>query len=406
MSELQPFVSARDRGYITREGFYPDAKYQLSVSPHPNLAIPELTYVPFEQSASKLDTMWQWLLRQRQIEEGIATDFSREYYPFLYEPLYPAVFAPTSERLFKEVMVPAIRTHCIESGRMNLAVEEAGYLFPFWSRNELSPIEIVEGPLQRYIQGGLRLPSNIGAIYLDFPSTFNTTVSGIEVARFVKSNPGVLFVVDQANLYFSSYPGLSIDNDLMLTGEGRLTDDDLVLVTNTTTKAMGLSGSATAAATVKARKLLESVLVGQLPLAVGFDEESFLRARQSLALETQPELGDEGSPRDIAAFNYRRLIAQNRGRLTTHLQQRFGIDASSPELSTTGPHIFINAAVLGFGSGKQLCDALYQRFSIATKPASVYTDPQKYPEYEKYVYMAIPWNDEIMEAVQQALDKL
>lgn len=403
MLELRP---AAPRGYIERGGLYPKAKYNLSVSSHPELPLVDLPSVPLDQAARVLTGMWQNLVMQRQNEAGMV-NFSRETRPFTYDSLSFGAFAPTTEQLFKEVAVPAIKEYCRWKGKSHLVVEEAGYLFPFWSQDELAPVEIMEGPLQRFISEGAQFPSSVGAVYLDFPSTVHTSVTGSEVVRFIHNNPSVLFVIDQANLYFSDVRK-SIHDDLMLSGEGKLTYRDLAIVTNTTTKAMGMAGSAVAAMTGVTRDLLEpAVRTAQLPVAVGFDEESFLKARQLLAFETQPQLGEIGSPREVPAFNYRMLIAQNRERLIAGLQEKFGAAASSPELSTAGPHIFINAVELGFESAQRLCDALAaDEFSIATKPASIYTDSERHPEYNKYVYMAVPWNDEIMEAVLQAFEKL
>jgi len=401
MLELRP---AKPRGYIERGGFYPNATYQLSVSPHPDLLLPDLKTVPLTQIAPVLERMWQNLIRQRQEEAGIVT-YSREVYPFPFEPLSPVVFAPTTERLFKEAAVPAIKEYCQWKGKDYLVVEEAGYLFPFWSQEELAPVEIMEGPLQEFIKENGKFPDTVGVVYLDFPSSVHTSVTGSEVVKFIRNNPSVLFIVDQANLYFSDM-GASIRDDLMLVGEGKLTDNDLVLVTNTTTKAMGMAGSAVIAATDRAKDLLEPALRNEFPQALGFDDKSFLLARQLLASETQPELGDEGSVSEITAFNYRRLIAQNREKLKASLQEKFEEAALSPELHTAGPHIFINAGVFGFRNAQEMCDALSERFSIATKPVSVYTDSERHPQYNKYVYMAVPWNDEIMQAVLKAFEAL
>ncbi len=421
------FESAGGRRYIPRTGFFPDAKYQLSAGPRTHVSLAQLTEIPLDHAGESLTRMWSDLLVHRRLAAGFGIPAIE---PLSYLELPVVAFAPTTQQLFNEIIVPAIKEHCIKTGKINqLAVEEIGYPLPFWAKDNLLPVGIVEGKskpaiethsyatrLQEYVQTGAKLPDGIGAVYLDFPSTLNTTYTRRELIQFIRNNSSVLFIIDQANLYFSSPPNeraFDTDNDLMLTGkyiapgipdkqEERLIDTDLVLVTNTTTKAMGVSGCAIVTGTTPAKNLLYGVFGNQLPLVQGFDQKSFMRARQALEQEAANYSPFEKNHNTLKAINYRELVSKNKKRLVENLQTLFGHASFSPELASAGPHIFINAQSLGFDKAQSLCDALYNQFSIATKPASVYTNPEKHPEYDKYVYMAIPMDHEAMQAVLNA----
>lgn len=410
------FVPAPNRSYIPREGFYPDAKYQLSVAPHPGLNVPVLINMKGLPPVMQLQSNWQSLTTCRIYQEGYGP--KKENGPKKYETDYelatlPEIaFAPNTEQLFKTVIVPAIKKHALDTGRKQLAVDYVSYLFPFWSRLELGDdVEIVEGELARLIKEGGSLPDAIGAVYLDFPPNQqkrDVAYDFNQLVRFIRRHPSVLFIVDQANLYFSLLDDNR--NDLMLRDrinpDNRLTDGDLVIVTNSTTKAMGKSACAVAAGTRPARELMIKMLgVQQLPVVVDFDEDSLLAARQSLLLET-PTKYLYYDNKAVSAYEFRRTIDENRGRLTKHLESLFRADSTCPELVVGGARIILNAETLGFENAEALCEALYGRFSIATKPASVYASPRKANEFAKYVHMTIPWSEEIMDAVLTAFDQL
>lgn len=395
--EARDFFPAPDRPYIPREGFYPDARYQLSVAPHPDLLLPDLTYVSLNEAASELSLKWRVLSSSRVAADvgAVSPNLGPEMLPF-------AAFAPTTEVLFKNTIVPAVKDHALESGKKQLAVDYVSYLFPFWSREELgNDIEIVEGELASLIRKGGTLSDAIGAVYLDFPpnqQNKDVTYDSDQLVRFIRRHPSVLFIVDQANLYFSG--GYDSANDLMFTTQYRgpakerfSGNDNLVIVTNSTTKAIGSSGCALAVATK----------VSKPPIALGFDEDSFMSARQVLKLEIVNRGNEHFSS---SAYEFRQTIARNRDRLKRHLESLFGAGSTSPELVVGGARIIINAQSLGFENAEKLCDALYKRFSIATKPASVYASPTKAEEFNKYVHMTIPWNEEIMTAVLIAFDQL
>lgn len=413
LAKNQPplFMPATTRGYIPREGFYsdrfPPPRYQLSVNPRINIPMPIIDLnspVKLDNASQELNSLWHRLLFRRQSKAGIGGQ-NNEFHPNPYDsPLPSAIFSPTSEDIFTNVIVPAAKAHFTKMGTSELAVNKVGYILPFWSQEQLQPFTIVEGDLQEYIRRGAKLPGSIGAAYIDFPSTVHTGFTRKELIDFIRNNPSVLFIVDQANLYFSKEPLIDVAKDMILMGigEDRLFDNDLVFVTNTTSKTMGKPGCALAAGTRRARALLES-LGFSLPQAVGFDEAAFIKAKQALSLESRP-LDDDNSI-EIVAFDYRQVIAKNKKRLESKLEELFGYEASSPEFISAGANIFINAESLGFTSGQEMCDYLYANFSIATKSASVYTDSVKYPEFKKYVYMAVPTDSETIDAVFHAFEK-
>lgn len=410
--EARDFIPAPDRPYIPREGFYPDARYQLSVAPHPDLSLPDLTYISLNdislhEAASELSLKW-WVLKSSRVAAdvgAISPNLGPEMLPF-------AAFAPNTEVLFKNTIVTAVKKHALKSGKKQLAVDCVSYLFPFWSREELGDdIEIVEGELARLIKEGGTLPDTIGMVYLDFPPNQqkrDIAYDFEQLVRFIRRHPSALFIVDQANLYFSGE--FDSVNDLMFTtqyrppAKERLSgEDNLVIVTNSTTKAIGSSGCALAVATKPALDLLNNTLVSRLPVALGFDENSFMSARQVLELEIVRRGNERFSS---SAYEFRQTIVRNRDRLIKHLEGLFGVASTSPELVVGGARIIINAESLGFENAEKLCEELYRRFSIATKPASVYASPTKAGEFGKYVHMTIPWNEEIMTAALVAFDQL
>ena len=401
------FFPAPDRPYIPREGFFSDARYQLSVAPHPDLPLPDLTYISLNEAASELSLKWRVLSSSRVAADvgAVSPNLGPEMLPF-------AAFAPTTEQLFKKVIVPGIKKHAVDTGKRQLAVDYVSYLFPFWSREELGDdVEIVEGELARLISEGGILSDTIGMVYLDFPPNQqkrDITYDFDQLVRFIIGHPSVLFIIDQANLYFSG--GSDSANDLMFItqykgpAKERLSgQDNLVIVTNSTTKAIGSSGCALAVATKLALDLLNNTMVSKLPIALGFDEDLFMSARQVLKLE----IVDRGHEHfSSSAYEFRRTIARNKDRLTKHLEHLFGISSTSSDLVVNGARIILNAESIGFENAEKLCEALYEKFSIATKPALVYASPKKAGEFGKYVHMTIPWNEEIMTAVLSAFDQL
>lgn len=405
--EARDFFPAPERPYIPREGYYPDARYQLSVAPHPDLPLPDLPYISLNEAASELSLKW-WVLGSSRVAAdvgAVSPNLGPGKLPF-------AAFAPTTEQLFKKVIVPGIKKYAVDTGKRQLAVDYVSYLFPFWSRQELGDdVEIVEGELARLIKEGGTLLDAIGMVYLDFPpnqQNRDIAYDFDQLVRFIRRHPLVLFIVDQANLYFSG--GSDSPDDLMFTtqysgpAKERLSgEDNLVIVTNSTTKAIGSLGCALAVATKPALDFLNNTMVSKLPIAIDFDDDSFMSARQILELEIVKRGNEHFSS---SAYEFRQTIVQNRDRLTKHLEHLFGVNSTSPELVVGGARIILNAESFGFENAEKLCDALYRRFSIATKPASVYASPKKAGEFGKYVHMTIPWNKEIMTAVLTAFDQL
>lgn len=429
------FSIAPDRPYVPREGFYPKAKWQQSVAPHPNLYLPTLEPLPFEEAKKDLHELWTTIVNSRFGEMGHNDwgDLLRYYYH-----LDEVAFGINTENLFKSFIVPAIKKHCGESNKNQIATDNISYLLPLWNKKELLPFQLVEGELSRLIKEGGKLPDNIGAVFLDFPPNqqkkdFQFDVD--QLIKFINNHPDVLFIIDQANLYFSEDRNSSIGNDLMFsdiyykdydsgkirTHQKRLRDNNLCIVTNTTTKAVGLSGCAVAAGTKRAKELL-----GQEsghPAYFFNDESSINQARLSLLVESgkpgEPVASQEGFGRfhpapsnkkdydAITADEFREKTIENKEKLESHLKELFGDSVTCPELVVEGARIMINAKDLGFKKGQKLCDVLsVDPFSIATKPATVYASPKKEKEWARYVQMTIPWKEEMLNADLEAFNKL
>ncbi|MBI2611636.1 hypothetical protein HYW54_02705 [Candidatus Gottesmanbacteria bacterium] len=414
------FYPALPRKYIPRLGYYSldqiknkfplkyhPAKYQLSVAPHPKLHLPDINYIPLDEAVSELALKWRLLSSSRVAadEKTLAPNLGPEMLPFI-------AFAPTTEVLFKNTIVPAVKRHALESSKRQLAVDYVSYLFPFWSKKELGDdVDIVEGELSKLIQEGGTLPNDVGAVYLDYPPnqvSKQNAYSFEQLVKFINMHPSVLFIVDEANLYFSGVSDSA--NDLMFTtqykepAKERLTaENNLVIVTNSTTKAIGSSGCAVAVGTNPAMDLLNRTIASKLPIVLGFDKDSFKSSRQVLELE-RIDKGTEYFSSN--AYEFRQTIVQNREKLRTYLHGLFGNTSTSPDLIVSGARIILDATAFGFQNAGELCKALFRNYSIATKPANVYASPKKAFEFGKYVHMTIPWNDEIMSAVSNAFQQL
>ena len=70
-------------------------------------------------------------------------------------------------------------------------------------------VKIIERNLHKLIKNyettGERLPETVGAVYLDFPANIMDSENKFTVSQllnFIKDHPDVLFIIDQANLYF------------------------------------------------------------------------------------------------------------------------------------------------------------------------------------------------------------
>ena len=413
------FTPALDRPYIPRDGFYPGAKYQLSVAPHPKLFVPTLETI----GEKDIQTLWKEILDDRVQSHNSARmelHISNKI-PIVsdYDVLEPLAFGPTTEQLFKSHVVPTIKKHCDETKKTQVAIDDVSYLLPLWNKKELEPVQIIEGELSRLIKEGGKLPPNVGAVFLDFPPNQqkkDVQYNISELIEFMKDHPDVLFIIDQANLHFSAH-SINLNDDLMFdelilsnTHDNRKNrlGDSLVLVTNTTTKAFGISGCAVASGTNRVRKLLKQEL-GQ-PAMLFNNQEQVNDARKSLYLET-PKAFNFNSEQflklDAAnAFTFRMRNFEYKKKLQLHLQKLFGGSVNCPELDVEGARILINAQELGFRTAQDLCDTLYRDFFIATKPATVYASPKKQKEWSKYIQMTVPWNEEIMNAVSNAFEKI
>jgi hypothetical protein len=406
------FTPALDRLYISRKGFYPDAKYQLSVAPHPKIFIPT-----FLEGDVDLSRLWHTILSSRlDLYKSASADK-----PYLEDYLQPVAFGPTTEQLFKKFIVPTIKKHCQETKKTKIAIDNVSYLLPLWNKKGFRPIQIIEGELSRLIKDGGRLQDDVGAVFLDYPPNQQKKDVQFDLNQllaFIQNHSSVLFIIDQANLYFES-PEKSIGNDLMFTDAKKLQNDDLVLVTNTSTKALGLSGYAVVSGTSRAQNFLGKDF--QVCKLFFKDKKSIDEAKQSLIVEVGlPIVGidnfgpvpDPGNyfPGQykkgydaISANEFRKNTIQNKEKLRFYLQNLFGDSVNCPELIVEGARIAINAVKLGFNNAQELCNRLASKdFKIATKSAMVYVSPKKHEEWKQYVQMTAPWNEEIMAAVMNA----
>lgn len=428
LSEIT-FRLARKRGYIPRDGFYPDSKFQFSVRPMGDYFYDfskiKPLIIPYEDPIAATDLLtksWQTIQFYRLLEESHYANFTDKN-----EILPPVAFAPTTERLFKEIIAPAIKKHCKNNNKPYLAVDNVSYLLPFWSQKELGSVKIVEGELSRLIKERGKLPDTVGAVFLEFPQNQQKKefeYDKEDLVEFMKNNKGVLIIIDQANLNYAPI-GKNNKRDFLLVkpiikdlkGErinrtSNTEDDDLVIVTNTTTKSAGLVGCAIAVATKKARKLVLPDF--SPPMLVGFDESSSLQAGIALAVELEPAGTYFDAPssfkRETLASKFRRKLREQRGFLINHLEFLFPGITDQDYVVVEGARLLINAERAGkkgrFPTAKKLCDYLHKEFSIATKPASVYVSRRVKDRWDKYVQITIPTNDEGIHAIKRAFAKL
>lgn len=257
------FYPAPPRKYIRPEEYYGfdatslekwnSAPYDLSGAPLFDAALPNLDPVPLDKAADKLTDMWRYLVQSRSAQEGDVHLSQYDDVNYAWEPLPFIAFAKTTDDLFKKLMVPAVIRNCRELGKKSLAVDTLSYGLPSLSQEELAKegVDIVEGELASLITEGGELPDHIGAVYLDFPSNLQKVENAYgfdQLITFVRKHPTVLFIIDQANLYFLDWNN---KNDLLklpstTSGDLRLTDQERVFVTTTTSKALGNTGCAAA----------------------------------------------------------------------------------------------------------------------------------------------------------------
>lgn len=423
--EIQ-FRLAPPRGYIPREGyFYPRNKPEWDGSVAPRYELTDIdpnevwdwTAESDDRFKDYLGRLWGGILETRQIiEAGNESHRLPSYRGSGF--LNFVAFAPTTEQLFRKFIAPEIKRKVEDHEdffheEAFIAVPAVSYLFPFWSQEELDPVRIVEGNLPKLIKKGGQMDRRVRAVYLDYPPNqleADDFYTAEQLITFINQHRYVLFVVDQANLYYRSQ-GMNNTADLMLRNfllYGHVRLEGNVIVTNTTTKS-GASGCAVAAATTDLSWSLRSRHI-DLPSLIGFDDLSLRkRAISVLHLELPTDWIPAITSRStdtILAFKHRQIIQKNRETVVSELEKLFpNQGVICPELVVEGARIIVNAKKVGFPSAQELCKFLYEK-DLGTKPASIYASPTVKKEWDKYLQITVPWNDGMLDAFINAFAKL
>lgn len=378
----QSHETTSKRPYIPRESrtYLPSAAYDLSAAPYMPIRLDLPISYPI--SSSSLPSRVAELVRQRIL--STATDRERrvEANPAFSEPM---AIAPNSEILMESAIAPIVKRFTDTTGNNNLYVSSSGYPLPFWLQEKLGT-EIREFDFDGAIQRGEKLPEGIRTVYLDHPRTYGATRSTIELQQFIRANPDVLFIVDQANVGFAANPTDSegTPQDLLLRSS---LPDSLLITTNSTSKQIA-TGVAWMYASDQARGLISAQ---QETMIAGFDEQSLQTAFRVLDQEQ-------------AASEYRRQIVHNRHGLASLLPEE-----SLPFGERNLAHLIIDATRLGYANAAEMV-TVFRRgdeergvLPMAIKTCEPYADSVKHPEILNQVFVAIPVNGQVLENLYRAL---
>lgn len=421
MNRFSDFEPAhRHAPEIPREGFYQGTHPNLSVAPsfHTPHQLYERVLVSVEEYQDDLVALWARLCDKRVAEYLSRTsDTSMGTRQAAIENV---VFAPNSDVLFNDFIARVVSTRIAQGAGTKMLVPEVGYPLPFSHAEALRECTLIEGKptegdrfisqLDKYVVLCLKLPSDISAVYIDYPSTIESHFGVSYLVKFIRKNPKVLFIVDQANAYFTSDRHVNVEGDMSFAlGHKWLnaddlppTDDCLVFVTNTTSKYAGSSGSAVLATTTAGRKLLTDMQISG-PQFVGFTHDTILQACQTVALDAR--VGKDEKFNEVV--RYRLDIDSRRRALWEFVRNVFGVHALPyPYAQFIGPHLFVDATALGFADGQSMTDFLASAWNIGTKTAIYYGDTDKHPELKNQVYIGIPAVDEDMKRLMEAMEAI
>lgn len=302
--------------------------------------------------------------------------------------------ASHNDLLYKDVIIPTINQYLANHNSHLILTPSIGYPIMDWWKEGFTQKgnHLVEGDYFQLMAKG-KLPGSVKVVYMDFPGTFfSAKYQPQQLFDWMKKNPDVLFIIDQANIGFS---GNSNAYNLL----GSLPKHDNFIITHTTTKSFSVRVLAHAWASSQIFK--QYGLENGIPITKGLTTSHMKQAIQLF------------HPANIAeSQKIRSTIVRNREYLKAQLIKAHGPKVLYNAQLTQGHALIVNAKSFGFADGDAFSKALsigkarkdgISAVPIGVKSTKYYTDSTHNPWVKDFVYISIPFDRGVMKDLCSAL---